>query len=424
MIKEIELKGLEEKIYAYEAKCGLKVYMWVNEKINSMYASLSVKYGSIDTSFKVGNKTYEVPNGIAHFLEHIKFNIDATTTSHDVFYKLGGDANAFTTFDYTSYLVFATENKEDNLKELLNFVYNPYFTKKIISKEKGIIIEEAKMGLDDPYNVLFFDSLKQVLQKSKYRNTITGTPEEVKSINLEDLKLVYNTFYHPKNMFLTITGNFNPYDMVNVIEDTLKDKKFINYKNPIVIKNPEPKKILNKYQETKLNLAYPTIKFSLKININSLKNYTTLEAKILANLLFNMNFGSTSDFKDELTEKGLINNLNFSCDLYDDTFIITISVVSNYKEEVIKRITDKLKDLSISETDLIRKKNAEVATLILGYEDLETVSLKIQDDILNNGGIVTNLKDIIGNITIKDLEDFKKIIDLNNLAIGVFLPKE
>ena len=46
------------------------------------------------------------------FLEHVKFNIDEDTTAHDKFYKIGGDSNAFTTFDYTSYLVFATKNKK------------------------------------------------------------------------------------------------------------------------------------------------------------------------------------------------------------------------------------------------------------------------------------------------------------------------
>lgn len=423
MMSEIELNGLEEKIYVYESKCGLKVYMWVNEKISSMYAALSVKYGSIDTSFKIKNKTYELPNGVAHFLEHIKFNVGPNKTAHDIFYKLGGDANAFTTFDYTSYLVFTTEKKEENLKELLDFVYNPYFTKSMISKEKGIIVEESKMGLDDPYTVSFFDSLKQVLHKSKFRNTITGTPDEVKSITLEDIKIAYDTFYHPKNMFLTITGNFNPYDMIKVVEDTLKDKAFKTFKKPIVIKNNEPKNVVKTYNEKKLNLAYPIIKFSIKISMNSLKKYSKIESKILANLLFNMNFGSTSDFKDELTEKGLINSLNYAVDLYDDVFLITISAITNYKDEIIKRIQDKLKNISVSQIDLTRKRNAEVATLILAYEDIENVSFKIQDDILNNGGIVTNLKDIISNITLEDLENFKKLIDLDNIAISVFLPK-
>lgn len=423
-MEELELKGLNEKIYVYHTKCGLPIYMWVNEKASSMYASLSVKYGSIHTKFKIGKKTYEVPNGIAHFLEHVKFNIDEETTAHDEFYKLGGDANAFTTFDYTSYIVFATNNKKENLEELLNFVYNPFFTKKCISKEKGIIVEEANMGLDDPYSIVFFHSLLNTLQKSKYRNTITGTPEDVTSITLEDVKLVYDTFYHPENMFLTLTGNFNPYEMACLVENNLSKKKFGKYLNPIIIKENEPKKVTTKYKEEYINVTYPRLKFSIKMDMSRFKNYSSLELKILTSLLFNINFGATSDFKDELMEKGLIQNMNVTCDVYDDTFVVTINVTSNFKEEIIKKVKEKLENLSISELDFKRKKNATIATLILDYEDLENVSYRIQDDVLNNGGIVTNLKEILEDETIDDLKNIINLLDFDNISINVFLPKE
>lgn len=423
-MEELELKGLNEKIYVYHTKCGLPIYMWVNEKVSSMYASLSVKYGSIHTKFKMGKKTYEVPNGIAHFLEHVKFNIDEETTAHDEFYKLGGDANAFTTFDYTSYIVFATNNKKENLEELLNFVYNPFFTKKCISKEKGIIVEEANMGLDDPYSIVFFHTLLNTLQKSKYRNTITGTPDDVTSITLEEVKLVYDTFYHPENMFLTLTGNFNPYEMASLVEDNLSKKKFGKYLNPIIIKENEPKKVTTKYKEEYINVTYPRLKFSIKMDMSRFKNYSSLELKILTSLLFNINFGATSDFKDELMEKGLIQNMNVTCDVYDDTFVVTINVTSNFKEEIIKKVKEKLENLSISELDFKRKKNATIATLILDYEDLENVSYRIQDDVLNNGGIVTNLKEILEDETIDDLKNIINLLDFDNISINVFLPKE
>ena len=423
-MEELELKGLNEKIYVYHTKCGLPIYMWVNEKVSSMYASLSVKYGSIHTKFKIGKKTYEVPNGIAHFLEHVKFNIDEETTAHDEFYKLGGDANAFTTFDYTSYIVFATNNKKENLEELLNFVYNPFFTKKCISKEKGIIVEEANMGLDDPYSIVFFHTLLNTLQKSKYRNTITGTPDDVTSITLEDVKLVYDTFYHPENMFLTLTGNFNPYEMACLVENNLSKKKFGKYLNPIIIKENEPKKVTTKYKEEYINVTYPRLKFSIKMDMSRFKNYSSLELKILTSLLFNINFGATSDFKDELMEKGLIQNMNVTCDVYDDTFVVTINVTSNFKEEIIKKVKEKLENLSISELDFKRKKNATIATLILDYEDLENVSYRIQDDVLNNGGIVTNLKEILEDETIDDLKNIIDLLDFDNISINVFLPKE
>ena len=423
-MKEIVLEGLDEKIYEYTTKTGLKIYMWVNEKVNSCLMTLSVKYGSIHTKFKVGKKTYEVPNGVAHFLEHIKFNINENSTAHDEFYKIGGDANAFTTFKWTSYIVFATGNKNENLNLLLDYVYNPYFTKKMINKEKGIIIEEANMSNDDPYSLIFYNNLKAVLQKSKYRNLITGEVEDIKKIELDDIKNVYDNFYHPKNMFLIITGNFNPYEMAKITEENLSKKEFKEYIEPVIIDETEPKKVTVEYSETNVNVSYPKIKYSLKIPLNKFKNIENLDLKILVRLILNINFGPTSDFYTELIEKELATSLSSNLDIYEDYLVITISATTNYKEEVIKRLKDKIDMLEISEKDIIRKKNATLATLILDYDDIETVSMKIQDDIINEGKIVTNLKERISNIDKDILNSVLKYITNDNVSVNVFLPNK
>lgn len=111
-------------------------------------------------------------------------------------------------------------------------------------------------------------------------------------------------------------------------------------------------------------------------------------------------------------------------DIYDDTFVITITSTTNFKEELIKRVKNKLNDLSVNEIDFKRKKNAAIATLILDYEDIENVSYRLQDDILNNGSIITNLKEILEEERVEDLESIIKLIDIDNMAINVFLPKE
>ena len=423
-MKEIILEGLDEKIIEYTTKSGLKVYMWVNEKVNSCLMTLSVKYGSIHTKFKVGKKVYEVPNGVAHFLEHIKFNINENSTAHDEFYKIGGDANAFTTFKWTSYIVFATGNKNENLNLLLDYVYNPYFTKKMINKEKGIIIEEANMSNDDPYSLIFYNNLKAVLQKSKYRNIITGEVEDIKKIELDDIKNVYDSFYHPKNMFLIITGNFNPYEMAKITEENLSKKEFKEYIEPVIIDETEPKKVTVEYSETNVNVSYPKIKYSLKIPLNKFKNIENLDLKILVRLILNINFGPTSDFYTELIEKELVTSLSSTLDIYEDYLVITISATTNYKDEVIKRLKEKIDMLEISEKDIIRKKNATLATLILDYDDIETVSMKIQDDIINEGKIITDLKERISNIDKDILNNVLKNITNDNVSVNVFMPNK
>lgn len=423
-MKEIVLEGLEEKIYEYTTKNGLKVYMWVNEKVNGCFASLSVKYGSIHTKFKVGKKVYTVPNGLAHFLEHIKFNMKEDVTAHDEFIKIGGDSNAFTTFKYTSYIVFATQNKIENLNLLLDFVYNPYFTKKMISKEKGIIIEEANMSNDDPYSKIFYDNLKNVLQKSNYRNLITGEVEDIKEISLDDVEIVYDTFYHPKNMFLTITGNFNPYEMAKTVEDNLAKKEFREFQEVDIISESEPKKVTKDYIEENVGITYPRVKYSLKIPINKFKNVEMIDLKLLCDLILNINFGSTSEFRSDLILKGLVTSMGYSLDIYEEYLVITITANTNYQDEVIKLIREKFDNLEVDEKDIVRKRNAAIATLILDYEDIEQVNMKIQDDIINEGEIITDLKIRVASINQEKLESVINYINNDNVAISVFKPKE
>ena len=423
-MKEIVLEGLEEKIYEYTTKNGLKVYMWINEKVNGCFASLSVKYGSIHTKFKVGKKVYTVPNGLAHFLEHIKFNMKEDVTAHDEFIKIGGDSNAFTTFKYTSYIVFATQNKIENLNLLLDFVYNPYFTKKMISKEKGIIVEEANMSNDDPYSKIFYDNLKNVLQKSNYRNLITGEVEDIKEISLDDVEIVYDTFYHPKNMFLTITGNFNPYEMAKTVEDNLAKKEFREFQEVDIISESEPKKVTKDYMEENVGITYPRVKYSLKIPVNKFKNVETIDLKLLCDLILNINFGSTSEFRSDLILKGLVTSMGYSLDIYEEYLVITITANTNYQDEVIKLIREKFDNLEVDEKDIVRKRNAAIATLILDYEDIEQVNMKIQDDIINEGEIITDLKIRVASINQEKLESVINYINNDNVAISVFKSKE
>ena len=70
-MREIVLKGIGEKVYTDQCENGLRIYVWVNEKVNTFKGSLVFLGGSEHTEFTVNSKKYSVPNGTAHYLEHI-----------------------------------------------------------------------------------------------------------------------------------------------------------------------------------------------------------------------------------------------------------------------------------------------------------------------------------------------------------------
>ena len=128
-VEEIRSKRLKDKYYKFKHSSGLKVYIYPKEGNNSTYAILGANVGSIDTNFKIPGKSEKitVPDGIAHYLEHKLFESEDGDT-FSKYAKTGASANAYTSFDMTGYLFSCTENFEESLKILIDFVQSPYFT--------------------------------------------------------------------------------------------------------------------------------------------------------------------------------------------------------------------------------------------------------------------------------------------------------
>ena len=423
-MEEIKLKGLNETIYYEKLNNGLRVYMWVKKSLNTFYGTLSVKYGSVFNTFKIGNKTYTIPKGVAHFLEHVKFNEDKGVTAHEYYNAHGCDTNAFTTFNYTNYQVLGSDNPTQNVLHLLDFVQKGYFTKSIISNEKGIIMEEAKMGTDDPYTTSLFKHLENIFHNYEQQYIITGTPEDIKEITLDDIKLVFDTYYHPENMFLIVTGNFNPYEMLQKIKENQESKEFPKYASPERFIPKEPKKVKKAYDEVMVNVTSRKIKFGIKMPLSNFKDMDLFHIRLYLNLILKANFGVTSDFRDNLLEKELISGLSYFVEYFDDYVIIMLTVDSPYTDEIIKLVNKKFDNLEMDEKTFNRMKNANIASLILDYEDVETVNSLLQDEILNYGDVVPNVKELYENTTYEEVINFMHNLNLKERAILILNPME
>ena len=340
-MKEIKLSKLKESIFYDKCDNGLEIYMWVKENSNNYYATLNVKYGSVDTKFKVDNKEYFVTNGIAHFLEHINFNESNGTSASEYYDKIGSSTNAFTTFDYTSYEVYGSNDILGDVNHLLDFVQDKVITQDIVENEKGIILEEVRMDKNNPNHKMFFNVLKSVYKNNSKRNEITGVENDVKAITKKELDLVYDNFYHPSNMFLVITGNFNPYEMSAMIKENQSKKKFETIKVKKIY-NKEDVKVNKKYLELKENVNIPKISISYKMERKRFKDYSDLELRTYLNMILNANFGSSSNLRQELLDKCLIVSMSYSTSIDKDIVVITLSLESKYPTEIIKIIQSEM----------------------------------------------------------------------------------
>jgi predicted Zn-dependent peptidase len=401
----------------------MPVFIWENKNLNGFYLSLCVKYGSLHTKFKYNNKTYQVPDGIAHYMEHIKFNESNGVRANDFFDKLGSDINAFTTFEYTNYEVTGHNNYKDNLSHLITYVLTPYFTKEIISKERGIITEEIKMDHDDPYSKLFYKSLKNVFHKSHYRNLVSGEVADIKKIKLDDINTIFSAFYHPENMFLVVCGNIDKNKTMNIVNDTLLKIKIDKYIKPTILKEKEPVRVLKKEDIYKDNVMIPKAKISLKIPLNKFKEIPHDKLCIYLKLILDSNFGNTSDFKEELIENNLVSSFYASRSLLDDFLIVNFTYESEAYDIVKKKILDKIKKLEISPSYLKRMVKCSISNMILSFDNKEAVSSMIQSDIIDYNKIIDDCINTYKNVNQSELNIIAKKLDTANISTTVVIPK-
>ena len=420
-MKKIKIKGIEEEVYYEKLDNGLEVYLYTKENVHMNYVTFTTRYGSVYNEFIPINsdKMTTFPKGIAHFLEHKVFAQKEDPQPMEFFAKSGSVCNAYTTFKNTTYLFYATESLNENIEYLLDYVQNIYLTDESVESEKGIISEEIHMYDDRPNSILEEKIRKNTLKTNPYKDSIIGTIKDINNITKEDLETCYHTFYHPSNMFLVVTGNFNPEEVIDVIKKN-QDKKNFTKEDKIKLKEfNEEDKVVKEKEVIKVETNIPKVAYTLKIPIKNLK-ITRRKLHLYLYILFTILFDETSEFDEELKKENIISNTTYVNLINCDTHIL-ISLINetNKYEEFIEKIKERLNNLEINEKDFNRKKKVLISNEIFAYENVEAVGDIIVDNIIYNKELEDNPIEIINNLNMKEFLELIKKIDIKNTSLVV-----
>lgn len=360
--------NINETLYTETLPNGLTVVLLPKKDYHKTYALFTTDYGSIDNVFKpLGEKDFcEVPDGIAHFLEHKMFEKEAGDV-FQTFGKFGASANAFTSFTKTSYLFSSTEKVKENLTTLLDFVQDPYFTKETVEKEKGIIGQEIQMYQDDPDWRLFFGLLNNLYPNHPLHIDIAGTVESIQKITAEDLYLCYRTFYHPSNMNLVVVGNIDPKAIMELIRENQSQKDFAPVeKIARRLPNATSKEIVQT-ATLKMPVSRPKVVFGIK-GIKPLPKDITarMRQKLALQMLFSLLFGSTSKNCLDLYDQGIIDQkFGYELTMDRDYYFADISTDTEHVETFITKIQEILLNFEES-VDLTAENLARLKKRMLG----------------------------------------------------------
>jgi len=178
---------------------------------------------SIQTWVKVGS-IYEDDknNGISHFLEHLvfkgtkKYSLEQISKTLE---KYGAILNAGTSKEFTMYFTdIPKEGLNDALDVLAQLVFEATFPEEELERERNVVIEEIKRFEDNPGNVLYEGFNNLLFKDSPYKRRILGTQEVIRNLSRDEIIKYYKKFYQPKNMILSICGDFEIEEVKNLIK--------------------------------------------------------------------------------------------------------------------------------------------------------------------------------------------------------------
>lgn len=278
VITFITVSSVAQKVYKYDTVAGdpLKVRIYTLSNGLKVYTSVYKDAPRIQTAIAVrtGSKNDPSDNtGMSHYLEHMMFKgtdefgtkdyakekplLDMIENQFEVYRKttdpaqrktiyhvidsLSGVAstfaianeydkllagigakgtNAFTSFEQTVYINDIPSNKIKPWLDVESERFkDPVF--RLFHTELETVYEEKNISLDNDDDKIIDSLFGGLFKKNTYgTQTTIGTVEHLKNPSIKSLKAYFNQKYVPGNMAIILAGDFNPNEVVAMIDAT------------------------------------------------------------------------------------------------------------------------------------------------------------------------------------------------------------
>ncbi len=194
---------------------GITVVLEAMPYLRSAALGIWVKVGSSNENAK--------NNGISHIIEHMLFKGTENRSAKqiaDEMAKIGGDINAYTSKECTSfYAVTLDEHLPIAIDILGDMFNNSLFEEKSFQKEKGVIIEEIDMYDDSPEDLVHEMLQMKVWDKHPLGYQISGSKGTVKSITRDEVVEFMKKHYVTQNMVISVAGNYKEEEIMERLEE-------------------------------------------------------------------------------------------------------------------------------------------------------------------------------------------------------------
>jgi predicted Zn-dependent peptidase len=151
--------------------------------------------------------------GASHFLEHLLFKGTPEWSASEIAEavdEVGGDMNAFTTKEYTTfYLRLLSENLPLGLKVLGSIMTDPALRPLELEAERQVILDEILMHADEPADYAAEQCLAALYPEHPLGREVLGTPESVEHLDASEIRCFFDSHYRTGNLVLAAAGDLD-----------------------------------------------------------------------------------------------------------------------------------------------------------------------------------------------------------------------
>lgn len=339
---------------------GLRVLTEAIPHVRSVCLGFWMGVGARDEEEELG--------GISHFLEHLIFKGTKTRSAREIselFDTLGGELNAFTAKEYTTYFArLLDEHVPVGVEVLADMLQNSAFRVADMNSERDVVLEEINLHEDSPderIHDLFATSLwgHHPLGKS-----ILGQADTVRSMSGSEIRDFFDKAYVPANMVVAAAGHLEHEAIVDLVDKHFVPRPGGPHGRKLLPAHPEAHATVFSKKTEQAHISYGT-------QAVSAKDPRRFALAILDNILGG---GMSSRLFQEIREKrGLAYAVYSYHSLYADGGLFSVYAGTNpaKAEEVVKLVQaelDKMAKKGVTDEEVYRAKEHFKGQLVLGME--------------------------------------------------------
>ncbi len=182
---------------------GIRLVTETMADVRSVAVAYWVGAGSRDESDDVA--------GASHFLEHLLFKGTEARSAAAIAESLdevGGDCNAFTTKEYTTfYIRLLAEHLPLGLDILSEIMWNPALRPSDVDAERTVILDEILMHADEPADLAAEQWQSSIFRDHALGRDTLGTASTVGALDASDIRGFFEHHYRPGNMVVSVAGD-------------------------------------------------------------------------------------------------------------------------------------------------------------------------------------------------------------------------